>query len=318
MDRHTPGSAQKAEPDAEVQWDDPRYPAALRAIVDPPRRLYVRGRVEDGDRVAVAIVGARRASPYGVAAAEYLGRELGRCGVTVISGLARGIDAAAHRGALAGGGRTIAILGCGVDVVYPPEHRRLTAQVIEAGAVVSEFPPGTPPLPHHFPRRNRLISGLSLGVVVVEGRDRSGALLTVDSALEQGKEVFAVPGSVFDETSRMPHRLLQQGAKLVARVEDVLDEFGLALRPLASGTSPVVGDGLEAAVYAQLTLQPQSLDLLALRCGLAVAEVSRTLIVLEMRGLARALPGQRYVSVPADTMLGFGRGSGGKRPRPGT
>jgi len=272
---------------------DPGYPAALRALADRPEALYARGRLVEADRAAVAVVGARRASPYGVAVGEWLGRELARNGVTVISGLARGIDAAAHRGALAAGGRTVAVLGCGVDVVYPPEHARLLAQVVAAGAAVSEYPPGTPPLRHHFPRRNRLISGLSLGVVVVEGREDSGALITADCALEQGREVFAVPGPVFAQTSALPHRLLQQGAKLVARVEDILEELRLPVAAPAAAI-PVALQGAEAAVYAQLTLDPQHVDALALRCALPVAEVGRALVGLELRGLARALAGQRY------------------------
>lgn len=276
--------------------DDPAYPAALRVIADPPEVLYVRGTLRDQDGTAVAIVGSRRASAYGLAVAEWLGQELAWCGVTVVSGLARGIDAAGHRGALAGGGRTIAVLGCGVDVIYPPEHHRLMAQIVEAGAVVSEFPPGTPPLKHLFPRRNRLISGLALGVVVVEGRDRSGAVITADCALDQGRDVFAVPGRIFDETSRTPHRLMQQGAKLVARVEDILDELGLAaLRPRSVAGPSVALEGIEAEVYAQLDLQPQHADALAQLCRLPVAEVSRALTLLEVRGLTRALPGQRYV-----------------------
>lgn len=278
-----------------IRWEDPSYPAALRPIGDPPRTLYLRGTLRDEDKAAVAIVGSRRASVYGVAAAEWLGRELGRGGVTVVSGLARGVDAAAHRGALAGGGRTIAVLGCGVDVVYPREHRRLLAQIIEAGAVISEFPAGVPPLQHHFPRRNRLISGLSLGVVVVEGRERSGALLTADHALEQGREVFAVPGSIFAETSHLPHRLIQQGAKLVATVEDILEELRLPKPPTPAAASAIALEGTEAAVYAQLTLDPQHMDVLALRCRLPVAEVARVLLGLELRGLVLALPGQRYV-----------------------
>lgn len=277
-----------------VQRDDAAYPERLRLIADPPPTLYVRGTLQDEDSSAVAVVGARRASAYGVAAAEWLGRELARCGVTVVSGLARGVDGAAHRGALQGGGRTIAVLGCGVDVVYPPEHGRLTAQIIEAGAVVSEFPPGTPPLQQHFPQRNRIISGLALGVVVVEGRDRSGAMVTVDCALEQGREVFAVPGSIFDETSRTPNRLLQQGAKLVTKVEDILEELHLP-RPAPPPMSPAALGGAEAVVYAQLTLAPEHIDVLALRCARPVAEVGWALLALEMRGLARALAGQRYV-----------------------
>lgn len=278
-----------------VRWEDPSYPAALRPIGDPPRTLYLRGTLREADKAAVAIVGSRRASAYGVAAAEWLGRELGRCGVTVVSGLARGVDAAAHRGALTGGGRTIAVLGCGVDVVYPREHRRLLGQIIEAGAVISEFPAGVPPLQHHFPRRNRVISGLSLGVVVVEGRERSGALLTADHALEQGREVFAVPGSIFAETSHLPHRLIQQGAKLVATVEDILEELRLPQRtPPARVPVPAL-HGAEAAVYTQLSLDPRHIDALALRCRLPAAEVGRALVGLELRGLVRALAGQRYV-----------------------
>ncbi|HET6947555.1 MAG TPA: DNA-processing protein DprA, partial [bacterium] len=180
---------------------DPGYPRALLSISDPPQTLYVRGRLAEADRIAVAVVGSRRATPYGVAVAEWLGRELVRSRVTVISGLARGIDAAAHRGALQGSGRTIAVLGSGVDVVYPPEHARLVEHIVEAGAVLSEYPPGAPPLKHQFPKRNRLISGLALGVVVVEGREDSGALITADCALEQGREVFAIPGPVFAQTS---------------------------------------------------------------------------------------------------------------------
>jgi DNA processing protein len=284
----------------EVAVGDPAYPAALRAIPDPPSPLYVRGALRAEDATAVAIVGSRRASAYGLAVAEWLGRELASCGVTVVSGLARGIDAAAHRGALAAGGRTIAVLGCGVDVVYPPEHRGLLAQIIEAGAVVSEFPPGTPPLRHQFPRRNRLISGLTLGVVVVEGREDSGALITADWALAQGREVFAVPGGIFAETSVLPHRLLQQGARLVTGVEDILEELRLPVPP-SRAAAPALLDEREAAVFAQLTFDPLHIDVLTRRCGLPVAEVGRALVGLELRGLVRALPGQRYVRTTVET-----------------
>jgi len=277
-----------------VRWGDPAYPAALRVIADPPQTLYVRGTLRDEDKAAVAIVGSRRASAYGVAVAEWLGRELARCGVTVVSGLARGIDGAAHRGALQAGGRAVAVLGCGPDVVYPPEHARLMAQIIQAGAVLAEYPPGTPPLQYHFPRRNRIISGLSLGVVVVEGAEDSGALITADCALEQGREVFAVPGPIFTQTSALPHRLVQQGAKLVTKVKDILEELHLP-SPGPPAASPGALGGVEAAVYAQLTLDPQHIDALALRCALPVAEVGRVLLALELRGLVRALAGQRYV-----------------------
>lgn len=281
---------------AVVQWEDPSYPGLLRTIADPPRILYLRGTLRDEDRTAVAVVGARRASAYGIAVAEWLGQELARCAVTVVSGLARGIDAAAHRGALRGGGRTIGVLGCGVDIAYPREHARLMAQIIAAGAVVSEYPPGTPPLKHHFPARNRIISGLSLGVVIVEGREDSGALITADCALEQGREVFAVPGGIFEQTSALPHRLLQQGAKLVTGVEDILEELRLPVRARVAAP-PTRPAGSEGAVYAHLTLDPVSIDTLALRCSLPVAEVSRALVGLELRGLVHALAGQRYVRV---------------------
>lgn len=273
--------------------DDEAFPAALRRIADPPQALHVFGTLAEADRNAVAVVGARRASPYGVAVAEWLGRELARSGVTVVSGLARGIDAAAHRGALEAGGRTIAVLGCGVDVVYPPEHAPLARAIAGAGALLSEYPPGTPPLKHQFPRRNRLISGLSLGVVVVEGREDSGALITADCALEQGREVFAIPGPVFSPTSALPHRLLQQGAKLVSSVADILEELHLpAAQP---HTAAVRLEGPEALVYAQLSFEPQHIDQLAARCGLAAPEVSRALLGLELGGLVGVLAGQRYV-----------------------
>lgn len=273
---------------------DAEYPAALRTIFDPPSPLYVRGALISADDVAVAIVGTRRPTPYGVAVAEQLARDLTRCGVTVVSGLARGIDAAAHRGALEAGGRTIAVLGCGPDIVYPPEHRRLLESIIGQGAVVSECPPGTPPLASQFPRRNRIISGLSRGVVVVEGRTDSGALITADAALEQGREVFAIPGRIFDETSRAPHRLLAQGARLVERVEDILEELHLVWRAAPPPVAPVL-DATEDAVLAQLSLTPQNVDRLAALSGLPVAAVNRTLLVLECKGLAAALPGNRYV-----------------------
>ncbi|MGH2347924.1 MAG: DNA-processing protein DprA [bacterium] len=274
---------------------DPGYPPALRTIADPPEALYVRGSLREVDRQAVAVVGARRASSYGLSVAEWLGRELVHCGITVVSGMARGIDGAAHRGALAAGGRTIAVLGCGPDVVYPPEHAELMVQVIDAGAIMTEFPPGTAPLPQHFPQRNRIISGLSLGVVVVEGRVQSGALVTADFALQQGREVFAVPGHIFAETAHLPHRLIQEGAKLVTTVDDILSELRLPHRPPPPQEPELVLDGVEAAIYAELSLDPQHIDAISLRCGLPVAEVGGALLALELKGAVRSLAGQRYI-----------------------
>jgi DNA processing protein len=283
---------------------DDRYPPALRTIADPPETLYVRGTLLEEDRKAVAVVGARQASAYGLSVAEWLGKELARCGVTVVSGMARGIDGAAHRGALTAGGRTIAVLGCGPDVVYPPEHADLMARIVDSGAVISEFPPGTAPLPEFFPQRNRIISGLSLGVVVVEGRERSGALITADCALEQGRDVFAIPGSIFAATSHLPNRLIQEGAKLVTSVIDILHELRLPLpAPPPSDTARDL-EGNEAAVFTQLSMEPAHIDGLALRCGLPVSEVSRALLALELKGVVRSLAGQRYIAVPAEDTTG--------------
>jgi len=214
------------------------YPAALRQIHDPPLALYIRGSVPI-EGAAVAVVGSRHASRYGLQTAERLSYELALRGVTVVSGLARGIDGAAHRGALKAGGRTIAVLGSGLSVVYPPEHEPLAQQITQQGALVSEYPMTMQPLAQNFPRRNRLISGLSLGVVVVEAAARSGALITADCALEQNRDVFAVPGPITTPTSQGTHHLLKQGAALVTSVEDILEELGLAPQPARSNPARV-------------------------------------------------------------------------------
>ena len=215
-----------------VTLEDAEYPKRLREIYDPPPVLYVRGAVSSLNDVAVAVVGSRRASRDGVKTAERLSYDLAACGITVISGLARGIDGAAHRGALKAQGRTLAVLGCGLARVYPPEHARLAGEIAERGAVISEYPMRTAPLAQNFPRRNRLISGLSLGVVIVEAAQKSGALITADCALEQGREVFAVPGPITRVTSEGTHALLKQGARLVTSVEDILEELRIAPRPI--------------------------------------------------------------------------------------
>src|SRR5437762_9206972 len=224
----------------QISLGDTAYPANLREIQTPPGRLYVRGTLTEDDALAVAIVGARAATPYGVAVAERLAADLAARGVTVVSGLARGIDSAAHRGALRVGGRTIAVLGSGADVIYPPENRRLAARIEEGGAVVSQFAPGTPPLAHHFPLRNRVIAGLSLGVVVVEAAERSGALITARLAAEFGREVMAVPGPVTSPASRGAHALIRDGAALVESGEDVIAELPARWRECVR---PVVAPG---------------------------------------------------------------------------
>jgi DNA processing protein len=255
--------------------------------------------------LAVAIVGSRRGTPYGLRVAERLGADLGVRGVTVVSGLARGVDTAAHRGALGAGGRTLAVLGSGVDVVYPPENRRLAAEVVEAGALVSQFPMGTAPLPHHFPARNRVIAGLSLGTVVVEAAERSGALITARLAGELGREVYAVPGNVSSPGSLGANRLIQDGAKLVQSWEDVVaewpPEWRRALRVVPSpGTPPrpEAGEAIEPgerAVFALLGDEPVAVDALVERSQLPSSQVSAALMGLELRGLVRRLAGQRYV-----------------------
>jgi len=208
-----------------IEISDVRYPVLLRNIADPPPVLYVDGQLEPADVQAVAIVGSRHATLYGIRIARTLAEELSRLGFTIVSGMARGIDRVAHEGALAAGGRTLAVLGCGLDVAYPPDHTQLRAQVAEAGALLTEFPLGSPPLAAHFPRRNRILSGLSLGVVVVEAAEGSGSLITAKLAAEQGREVFAVPGPIDAPTSRGTHGLLKQGAKLTETVDDILDEL---------------------------------------------------------------------------------------------
>jgi DNA processing protein len=276
---------------------DPRYPRRLLAIPDPPAALFVRGEIGEGP--AVAVVGSRRATAYGRAAGERLAADLALAGVSVVSGLARGIDATAHRAALDAGGRTVAVLGCGLDRIYPREHRRLAEAAVERGALVSEFAPGTPPLPGHFPRRNRLISGLAMGVVVVEGAEDSGTLVTVDYALDQGREVFAVPGSIFSAKSRAPHTLLRQGARLVESAMDVLQELGLPEerrprpeRGLYPGSTGLLGADEGACVLALLDAGPRPLDELVEESALPASRVAALVTVLEVQGLIQTLPGQ--------------------------
>lgn len=280
-----------------VARDEPGYPRLLRAIADPPLALAVHGALGD-DEPCVAIVGARRASEYGRRVAWELARDLARAGLTVVSGLAAGIDAAAHRGALDGGGRTVAVLGTGVDVVYPAWHAGLAADVARQGALVSEFPLGTPPLPFHFPRRNRVISGLALGTVVVEAAEDSGSLLTAQHAGEQGRAVFAVPGRLGVSVHRGPHRLIREGARLVRGAEDVLEELAPQLAPaLAARRAAALEATLtpaEAALLAALECDATHVDDLIRRVAVPASQALETLLALELRGLVHQLPGQRY------------------------
>src|SRR5713226_8866633 len=288
---------------ATLDLADEHYPAWLRAIPDPPPVLYCDGVPEPGDRQAVAIVGSRQATPYGFRITETLAGELSALGFTILSGFARGIDAAAHRAALAAGGRTIAVLGCGLDVDYPPGHASLHAEIAGNGAVLTEFDPGMPPRATNFPRRNRIISGLALGVVVVEAAEDSGSLITARLALEQGREVFAVPGPIDAPTSRGPHGLLKQGAKLVETVDDIVEELLPKLdRPLQMAKSEPIAalpehvelSPSERTVLDLMSREPLHLDDLTERSRLTTPAVAGILLGLELKALVKQLPGQRY------------------------
>jgi DNA processing protein len=284
-----------------VEPDDD-YPARLKEIIDPPGALFVRGAFAPTDGLAVAIVGTRHATQYGLAQAERLAAGLSRAGYTIVSGLARGIDAAAHRGALKAGGRTLAVLGSGVLNVYPPEHLELAAEISQRGAVMSENPPLSPPLAGAFPQRNRIITGLSLGVIVVEASERSGALISARHAMEQGRDVFAVPGRVDSRMSRGCHRLIRDGAKLVESVDDILEELG----PLPTPTPREDGREVrhpvelslnepEQAVLGAVDDEPTSIDDIAAVSGLPVQNVLSTVSVLEMKRLIRRVSGNRVI-----------------------
>ncbi|OLB05265.1 MAG: DNA protecting protein DprA [Candidatus Rokubacteria bacterium 13_2_20CM_69_15_1] len=282
----------------------PDYPDLLGAISSPPT-LHVRGALTEDDALALAIVGARAATPYGIEVTERLAGELAARGVTIVSGLARGIDAAAHRGALGAGGRTVAVLPCGIDIVYPPEHRALARSIEARGALLSQFAPGVPALPGHFPARNRTLAGLSLGVVVVEAAERSGALISAGFAADLGREVFAVPGRITSATSAGTNRLIQDGAKLITCWQDVVSELPEPWRRMVRASSPTTqdparpdGESDEGRILAMLTPdEPQHIERLIARGGLEPARVAATLVALELGGWARQLTGQRWVSV---------------------
>jgi DNA processing protein len=283
-----------------VGWSDPAYPPLLTAIIDPPPVLWIRGQLSAFEPPAVAIVGSRAGSSYALAVAERLGAELTARGVVVVSGLARGVDSAAHRGALTGGA-TIAVLGSGPDVVYPREHENLAREIAATGLVLSELAPGTPPRPEFFPMRNRIISGLSRAVVVVEAGERSGSLITARSALEQGREVLAVPGSILSARNRGGHALLRDGAKIVESADDILEELGFP--PGASRQPAGIGAGstapgaiVEDRVLACLAPgESCDLDAIAERSGLAVPRLLPRLFELELQGLVRREGGGRFV-----------------------
>lgn len=290
-----------------IPFDDAEYPEPLKSIPDPPALLYVRGTLTPTDSLAIALVGARKATPYGMRIAERLAGSLARVGLTVVSGLARGIDAAAHRGALRAGGRTIGVLGNGLGSIYPPEHAELASEVAASGAVVSEQPMEQKPLAGLFPQRNRLIAGLCLGVVVVEAAPRSGSLSSAHHAMEQNREVFAVPGPIDSITSRGCHALIRDGARLVETVDDILEELGPLARAVSVSQEPEAPEvqhrtelsltDHERAVLGHLDDLPRGIDELIVRTGLAPSQVMATMAILEMRRLIRRNAGNQFTRI---------------------
>ena len=286
--------------------DDARYPARLCDLAPAPP-VWVRGTLEEADALAVAIVGSRRATPYGLEVAAQLARDLAARGVTIVSGFARGIDSAAHRAALDAGGRTVAVLGCGIDVAYPPENRRLADAVVASGALVTQFAPGMAPLPYHFPTRNRTLAALVLGVVVVEAAERSGSLSTAGFAADLGREVYAVPGKITSPTSAGVHRLLRDGARLVETWSDVVQELPNEWRRRVRDTAvatieaaqPSKGTDEERMLQLLMRDEAQHIERLIARAGMDAARAGAILTGLELGGWARQLGGQRWIAVGA-------------------
>ena len=307
--RHTLPDKVKKELDRVIEkryhiltLSDPDYPPLLREIPDPPPFLYAAGRMSPTDR-NIAVVGSRSASTYGISTTRRLCGQLASLGFTVVSGMALGIDTAAHRGALVGNGRTVAVLGSGLEKIYPPENRRLFYQIAENGAVVSEFPLSTDPEGHNFPRRNRIISGMSLGAVIVEATRKSGSLITARLAAEQGREVYAVPGSIQSFKSRGTHSLIKQGAKLVERVEDIVEELfpqiesrDAAARhvPAERARPPAALSPEERTVFQALEPYPVHIDDLVRQVSLAPGRLLSVLLALELKGLVQQAPGKLF------------------------
>jgi len=285
-----------------LPYTSDQYPGHLKNIYDPPLVLYVKGSILEADIISLAIVGSRHCTYYGLSQAERFGRLLAQKGFCIVSGMARGIDAAAHRGAIDAGGRTIAVLGCGLGVVYPRENSELAEQITQYGAIVSEFPINTPPDFRNFPPRNRLISGLSLGVLVVESSLKSGSLITAQWALEQGKEVFAVPGNIDNMYSRGTHKLIKEGAKLVEDISDIIQELGPVAGTSCNSDETIPNDprslslnSQEKKIFSLLSSNPKDIDEIIHISGLPTSVVSSTLMILEIKKLVKQLSGKRFV-----------------------
>ncbi len=282
-------------------YEDPPYPAALKEIYDYPPVLYVKGNLPSQDQPCLAVVGTRRPTIYGRQVTEEIVTDLVRSGITIVSGLARGIDSVAHRAALDAGGRTVAVFASGLDIIYPGENARLAQAIIERGALLSEHPLGVKPRPESFPLRNRIMSGLSLGVLVVEAGERSGALITALQAVEQDREVFAIPGSILSPASQGTNHLIQEGAKLVRNSQDILQELNLAITVQQAEIkefSPV--DVAESVILKQLSSEPNHIDEICRRSGLTTPQVSSTLVMLELKGVVRQVGNMNYVLARRD------------------
>ena len=284
-----------------LTWSDPDYPSRLREVTPSPPVLYVRGDIRPDDDWSVAIVGTRRATAYGRQMAARIAAHLARAGITVVSGLARGIDGIAHKTTLEQSGRTLAVLGSGVDRIYPPDHRVLAAQVMENGALISDYPPGTAPEASNFPPRNRIISGLSMATVVIEAGLRSGALITAEFAAEQGREVFAVPGSVLSPQSRGTNRLIQEGAHILLDPQEILEVLDLTKVTEQSEARTVLpSNPTEAQLFGILGYEPLHVDEIRPQTQLSIEDVTATLAMMELKGMVRQVGGMRYTSIRED------------------
>ncbi len=278
-----------------VTFNSPDYPENLKNIYDPPPFLYVKGRLLKEDKNAVAVVGSRNASEYGIKVTKEISRNLASFGITIVSGMARGIDSVAHTAAIQGGGRTIAVLGSGIDVIYPPENIKLYNRIIENGAVVSEYQMGTKPNSYNFPPRNRIISGISLGVLVAEASPKSGSLITARLALDQGRDVYAVPGNVYSYKAKGTHTLLKSGAKLVDGAGDIAEELNIEVNPLKEikAESPELSPDLQK-IYDLLQDEPKHIDDIILKTGFSSSRISAMLLELELGGILKQMPGKMF------------------------
>jgi DNA processing protein len=281
-----------------VTWEDKEYPARLRNISQPPPVIYIKGDYSPADEWAVAIVGTRKVTSYGKQVTEDIASFLASQGITVISGLARGVDAIAHRAALKAGGRTIAVLGNGIDKVYPPEHNELTREIVRQGAIITDYPIGTPPDSRNFPPRNRMIAGLAIAVIVIEAGRKSGSVITAEFANEQGKEVFVVPGSIYSAQSVGTNRLIQEGANPLLSVEDLMNTLDLVMvRQHKSVRTILPSDAIEATLFGVLTKQPIHIDDIRKQTNLPIEKVSSTLAIMELKGMTKQIGKLKYIAL---------------------